>query len=59
MKHIGRVSKALPATAYQVPRNFFDIMSLTDIVVVIGLTMEKWWGWLFGTTVLPDDLIGR
>lgn len=58
MKHIGRVSKALPATAYEVPRNYFDIMSWTDIVVVIGLTMEKWWGWLFGGYLLPEGLLG-
>jgi len=60
MKHIGRVSKALPAVAaspYQVPRNFFDIMSWTDIVTVIGLTMEKWAGWLFGSYLLPEGLL--
>jgi len=33
-------------------------MSWTDIVVVIGLTMEKWWGWLFGSYLIPEDLRG-
>lgn len=57
MKHIGRVSKALPAAAYVRPRNLFDIMSWTDIVVVIGLTLEKFWGFWVGT-LLPEGLLG-
>ncbi|GMU94105.1 MAG: hypothetical protein AMXMBFR4_31630 [Candidatus Hydrogenedentota bacterium] len=57
MKHIGRVSKALPAAAYQVPRNIFEINEWTDIVVVIGLIIEKWWGFWTGP-LLPDGLLG-
>ena len=58
MKHIGRVSKALPATAespYLVPRNIFEISSLTDVVVVIGLSLEKFFGFWLGQ-LIPDDL---
>jgi len=58
MKHIGRVSKALPATAeipYLVPRNIFEISSWTDIVVVIGLSIEKFFGFFVGQWI-PNDL---
>ncbi len=55
MKHIGRVSKALPAPAYLVPRNIFEISSWTDIVVVIGLSLEKFLGFFVGQ-LIPDDL---
>jgi len=55
MKHIGRVSKALPAPAYLVPRNIFEISSWTDIVVVIGLSLEKFFGFFLGQ-LIPDDL---
>jgi hypothetical protein len=57
MKHIGRVTKALPATAYVVPRNLFDILSWTDIIVVSGLTLEKFFRFWFGT-LLPEGLLG-
>lgn len=58
MKHIGRVSKALPATAevpYLVPRNIFEISDWTDIIVVIGLGLEKFFGFWVGQ-LIPDDL---
>ena len=55
MKHIGRVSKALPAPAYLVPRNIFEISDWTDIVVVIGLVAEKFFGFWRGQ-LIPDDL---
>ena len=55
MKHIGRVSKALPAPAYLVPRNIFEISSPTDIVVVIGLALEKFLGFWVGQ-LIPNDL---
>lgn len=55
MKHIGRVSKALPAPAYLVPRNIFEISSWTDIVVVIGLSLEKFFGFWLGQ-LIPDEL---
>jgi hypothetical protein len=55
MKHIGRVSKALPAPAYLVPRNIFEISSWTDIVVVIGLSIEKFFGFFVGQWI-PNDL---
>jgi len=55
MKHIGRVSKALPAPAYLVPRNIFEISSWTDIVVVIGLSLEKLFGFWLGQ-LIPNDL---
>ncbi|MDZ4861094.1 MAG: hypothetical protein SGI88_19150 [Candidatus Hydrogenedentes bacterium] len=55
MKHIGRVSKALPAPAYLVPRNIFAISDWTDIVVVIGLTLEKFFGFWTGR-LIPADL---
>ncbi len=59
MKHLGTVSKALPANAFaHVPRNVFDVMSLTDIMVIIGLTLEKWFTWLFGGYLLPEGLLG-
>lgn len=58
MKHINHVSKALPATAsgYELPRNIFDIRSWTDIVLVIGLTAEKFLDWIFGGYIVPRDI---
>ena len=56
MKHRKHVS---PAMAFaHVPRNLFDIISATDIIVVIGLTLEAWFAWIFGTFLLPEGLLG-
>lgn len=56
MKHVSHVSKALPAAAYELPRNFFDIRSITDIVLVIGLSFEKFFDWLFGSYIVPREI---
>ena len=59
MKHIGHVSKALPASAvlpYTLPRNILDFTSWTDIVLVAALTLEKFFDHLFGRTLLPNVL---
>jgi len=54
MRHIGRVSKALPAqAALPLPESIFDIRSWTSIVLGIGLLFEKCVSWLFGTYLLP------
>ena len=56
MKHIGHVSKAIPASAvlgYSLPRNIFDFTSWTDTVLVVGLTIEKFFDHLFGRYLIP------
>lgn len=58
MKHINHVSRMLPVGAYAPPQNIFGIRSLTDIVVIIGLTAEKFLDWLFGGYIIPQDLRG-
>ena len=58
MKHIGRVSKALPVSAqYELPRNILDFNSWTDIVLVVALTIEKFFDHIFGQNLLPDGLV--
>lgn len=56
MKHIGPVTKALPATAYELPRNIFSIRSWTDIVLVVGLAAEKFLDWIFGGYIVPRGI---
>jgi len=54
MRHIGRVSKALPAqAALTPPTSIFDIRSWTDIILGLGLLLEKCHDWLFGTYLIP------
>jgi len=40
-----------------VPRNIFDIVSFTNIIAIIALTLEKFFPWLIGfAQILPDEL---
>ena len=54
MRHIGRVSKALPAqAALTPPDSIFDIRDWTGITLGLGLLLEKCFDWLFGTYLIP------
>ncbi len=41
MKHLSRISKSLPIIAYDPPTNIWDVRSWSDIVVGIGLLVQK------------------
>ena len=56
MKHISRVSKPLPVAAYEAPRNIFEIRSWTDIILVVGLSIEKFFDWIFGGYIVPRQI---
>ena len=56
MKHIACVSRTLPTKAYELPESPLGIRSLTDVIVLIGLALEKYFDWIFGAYIIPEDL---